>query len=77
MPYEFKVFLTVGTAVGILLIQFALTPGHKDDGRWWRGGKRDPFYRLLYTPEGTFRKQAKGLLIGGVIILNILLWSVL
>ena len=76
-PYQFKVLLTIASAVVVVVISFLVTPGHKDDDRWWKGGKRDPFYQMLYTSDGVFRKHAKLVIIGGVIVVNILLWALL
>jgi hypothetical protein len=74
VPVGVKVLFTAASLVMAIAVVFAVTPAHKDEGRGWARGRRNLIWRAFYTPDGTFRKQAKPAIVAWFVLFNALMW---
>ena len=76
MPVEVKMFFsTVSLLAGVAAL--FLTPRHRNSGRWWRAGERDPIRAIFYNREGEFRRYAKHGIVVWLVLVNVLIWLLL
>jgi hypothetical protein len=78
MPFNLKIFFSIACVVVCVLIYFAKSSGNSAGKDWfWRGGKNDPFRKMLFRVDGSMRSYAKACILVLFALFLFALWFLL